>query len=37
MEIIFLKDLDNLGDKHSIVKVKLGYMVEIISSLKDWR
>ncbi|MCB0660863.1 MAG: 50S ribosomal protein L9 [Saprospiraceae bacterium] len=25
MEIILLKDLDNLGDKHSIVKVKPGY------------
>ena len=25
MEIILLKDIDNLGDKHSIVKVKPGY------------
>lgn len=25
MEIILLKDLDNLGDKHTIVKVKPGY------------
>lgn len=25
MELILLKDIDNLGDKHSIVKVKPGY------------
>lgn len=25
MEIILLKDIDNLGDKHTIVKVKPGY------------